>query len=59
MLFKPRQKRQNINLQVYINEQEIEQVKEIFLGVFLDNLKICLGRLTFLMKQTKFQNRLE
>ena len=36
MLFKPRQKRQNINLQVYINEQEIEQVKEtIFLGVFL------------------------
>ena len=37
MLFKPRQTRQNINLQVYINEQEIEQVKEtIFLGVFLD-----------------------
>ena len=37
MLFKPRQKRQNISLQVYINEQEIEQVKEtIFLGVFLD-----------------------
>ena len=37
MLFKPRQKRQNINLQVYINEQEIEQVKEtIVLGVFLD-----------------------
>ena len=37
MLLKPRQKRQHINLQVYINEQEIEQVKEtIFLGVFLD-----------------------
>ena len=39
MLFKPRQKRQHINLQVYINEQEIEQVKEtIFLGVFLDEI---------------------
>ena len=35
MLFKPRQKRQDLNLQD-INEQEIEQVKEtIFLGVFL------------------------
>ena len=37
MSFKPRQKRQNINLQVYINDQEIEQVKEtICLGVFID-----------------------
>ena len=37
MLFKPRQKRYHFPMQVSINEQRIEQVKEtVFLGVFLD-----------------------
>ena len=37
MLFKPRQKRYHFPMQVCINEQRIEQVKEtVFLGVVLD-----------------------
>ena len=37
MLFKPRQKRYHFPMQICINEQRIEQVKEtVFLGVVLD-----------------------
>ena len=37
MLFKPRQKRYHFPIQICINEQRIEQVKEtVFLGVVLD-----------------------
>ena len=37
MLFKPRQKRYHFPMQICINEQKIEQVKEtVFLGVVLD-----------------------
>ena len=37
MVFKPRQKRCSFSVQIYINEQRIEQVKEsVFLGVVLD-----------------------
>ena len=37
MLFKPRRKRYHFPMQIYINEQRIEQVKEtVFLGVVID-----------------------
>ena len=37
MLFKPRQKRYHFPMQICINDQRIEQVKEtVFLGVVLD-----------------------
>ena len=37
MFFKSRKKLQELNLQVYINDQQIEQVNEtVFLGVVLD-----------------------
>jgi len=37
MVFKPSQKRTSYNIQILINDQKIDQVKEIvFLGVIID-----------------------
>ena len=37
MIFRPRQKRQTLDIKVYLSNQEIHQVNEtVFLGVVLD-----------------------
>ena len=58
MVFKPRQKRQNLDIKLEISNCAIEQVRDtIFLGVILD--EILHGNIILLMLQGKFLNQLE
>ena len=55
MVFKPRQKRENLNIKLKINQRTIDRVKNsVFLGVILDEN----GNRTLLISQGKFQNPL-
>ncbi len=57
MIFRPRQKRQTIELLLKINGQKIDNVKEtMFLGVILDEHTVCLGKVIYHILQVKYQS---
>jgi len=52
MLFKPKQKRYHFPMQICINEQRIEQVKErVFLGVVLDKHLVWKPRISHVARK--------
>ena len=56
MVFRPRQRRQTLDISIQIDNNVIERVKEtVFLGVILD--EHCHGSLTFLAFLEKYQNQ--
>ena len=60
MVFKPRQKRQNLDIKLEISNCAIERVRDtIFLGVILDENLTWKHHNLLLMLQGKFLNQLE